>query len=108
MYVPGHSYEDCKLLKKYSKKYYLQWPHKYNEAHSGRKTKRGKSVELDSSVKEENIMEHSDPIPKKKKEKLVKKRKSESAKADPKDCENTYGIEHFKIGEATHDSNDSK
>ena len=53
-------------------------------------------------------MEHSDPIPKKKKEKLVKKRKSESAKADPKDCENTYGIEHFKIGEATHDSNDSK
>ena len=40
--------------------------------------------------------------------KLVKKRKSESAKADPKDCENTYGIDCLKIGEATHDSYDPK
>ena len=54
-------------------------------------------------------MEHSDPIPnKKKKKKLVKKYKSESAKAVPKDCENSYGVYHLKIGEATHDLDDSK
>ena len=41
-------------------------------------------------------------------EKLVKKRKSESAKADPKDCENYYGIDHLKIGEDTHDLDYSK
>ena len=31
------------------------------------------------------------------------KRKSEIAKVDIKDCENTYGIDHLKIGDATHD-----
>ena len=39
---------------------------------------------------------------------MAKKRKSESAKADPEDCENTYGIDHLKIGEANHDLDDSK
>ena len=55
-------------------------------------------------------MEHSDPIPnkKKKKKKLVKKYKSERAKAVPKDSENTYSIYHLKIGEATNDLDDSK
>ena len=54
-------------------------------------------------------MEHGDPIPNKnKREKLAKKRKSEISKADPEECENTYGIYHFKIGEAKHDSNESK
>ena len=51
-------------------------------------------------------MEHGGSNPKKKKEKLTKKHKSASAKADPKDCENTYGIDHLKIGEANHDSDD--
>ena len=53
-------------------------------------------------------MEHSDTITKKRKEKLAKRRNSESAKLDPEDCENTYGIDHLKIGEATHDLDDSK
>ena len=41
---------------------------KENEARSGGKTKRVKSVKFDDSVKEVNIIEHDDPIPKKKKE----------------------------------------
>ena len=36
------------------------------------------------------------------------KRKSDSATADPEDCENTYGIDHLEIGEAKHDLDDSK
>ena len=47
-------------------------------------------------------------FPRKKKIKLAKKRKSESAMADPEDCENTDGIDHLKIGEAKHDSDDSE
>ena len=48
-------------------------------------------------------MEHDAPIPNKNKvEKLTKKRKSESAKADPEGVKNTYDIDHLKIGEATH------
>ena len=27
---------------------------------------------------------------------------------DPEDCENTYGIDHLKIGKAKHDSDDSE
>ena len=49
-------------------------------------------------------MEHDDPIPKKNKGGVAKKRKSGSAKADPEDFGNTYGIDHLKIGEAKHDS----
>ena len=48
-------------------------------------------------------MEHGDPILNKNKGKLVKNHKSESMKAYPKYCESTYGIDHLKIGEATHD-----
>ena len=36
----------------------------------------------------------------------MKKRKIESAMAYPKYCENTYSIDHLKIGEATHDLDD--
>ena len=108
-HVPRHSSEECNVLIEYSKKYAAQWPHKDNEYLPGGGDKRGKSVRFDSSVKEANIMEHGDPIPKKKREKkLVKKRKSESAKVDPKDCENTYGIDHHKIGEASHYLDDSE
>ena len=53
-------------------------------------------------------MEHGDPITKKKKEKLVKNLNIESAKADSKYFENTYGIDHIKIVEATHYSYDPK
>ena len=47
-------------------------------------------------------MEHDAPITKKKRGKLTKNCKSESAKSDPEYVENTYGIEHLTIGEATH------
>ena len=53
-------------------------------------------------------MEHGDPILNKNKGKLVKNHKSESMKAYPKYCESTYGIDHLKIGEATHDWDDSQ
>ena len=53
-------------------------------------------------------MEHVDPIPREKKEKLAKTRKTESAKAEPEDFGNTYGIDHLKIGEAKHDSDESE
>ena len=53
-------------------------------------------------------MQHDDPTPKIKKGGVAKKRKSEIAKADPEDFGNTYGIDHIKIGEAKHDSGDSK
>ena len=87
----------------------MQRPNKDNEACSGGKTKRDKSVEFNRSVKEANIMEHYYPIPKKKKEgkKLDIKRKSEIAKADPEGFGNTYGIDHFKMGDAKHDLDDS-
>ena len=54
-------------------------------------------------------MEHDDPITNKTRwGGLDKTCKSESAKADPEDVVNTYGIDHLKIGEAKHDSDDSK
>ena len=54
LHGPGHSSEDCKVLKEYSKNYSVQRPHNEHEACSGGKTKRGKSV--DGNVKEVNIM----------------------------------------------------
>ena len=39
---------------------------------------------------------------------LGKKYKSESAKSDPEDIGNTYGIDHLKIGEANHNLDGSK
>ena len=86
----------------------MQRPHKENEAFSGGKTKCGKSIKFDGSVKEANIMNHDDPIPKKNKEKKARKRKSESAKLDPEDVGNAYGIDHLKIGEAKHDLYESE
>ena len=67
LHVPGHSYENCKLLEERSKKYAIQRPHKENEARSGEKTKGDKSVELKRNLKEVNITEYDDPIPRKKK-----------------------------------------
>ena len=39
---------------------------------------------------------------------MAKNSKSESVKAYPEDVVNTYGIDHLKIGEAKHGSNESK
>ena len=49
----------------------MQRPHKENESRSGNKTKRGKSIDSYINVKEVNIMEHDDPILKKKKKKML-------------------------------------
>ena len=46
--------------------------------------------------------------PRKRRKKLAKKRKSESAKSDPEEVEHTYGIDRLNIGEAKHDSDDPK
>ena len=39
---------------------------------------------------------------------MAKNRKSESAKADPEDVGDTYGIDHLKVGKAKHDPGDSE
>ena len=67
MHGPRKSSEECKVLNEYSKNYSAQRPHKDNEASSGGKTNRDKSVEFDIRVKEANIMDHDDPITKKRK-----------------------------------------
>ena len=46
--------------------------------------------------------------PKKRREKLTKKRQSEISKAYPAGMGNTYGIDHLTIGEATHSSDESE
>ena len=56
-------------------------------------------------------MENGDPINNKKKGGRVvvaTKHNNESAKVYPEDCDNIYGIDHLKIGEAKHDLDDSK
>ena len=68
LHGPGHSTEECKVLKKYSDKYSTQRPHKDKEARSRGKNKRGKFIEFDGEMQEVNSMaSHSDPIPSKKK-----------------------------------------
>ena len=42
-------------------------------------------------------------LPRKGREKLDKRRKSESSKVEPEEFVNKYGIDHLKIGEAKHD-----
>ena len=55
-------------------------------------------------------MEHNAPInkKKKKKKKKTKNRKSGIAKAEIAGVENTYGIDHLTIGEATNGSDESE
>ena len=72
LHGPGHSSEECKVLQEYSKKQTAQRPHKENEACSEGKTKLGKSIKFSGSIKEDNIVDQDDPIPKKKREKLAK------------------------------------
>ena len=69
LHGPGHSSEECKVLQEYSKKQTAQRPHKENEACSEGKTKLGKSIKFSGSIKEDNIVDQDDPIPKKKREK---------------------------------------
>ena len=61
---PGHSAEECKVLKEYSSKYATQRNHK--ESHSSSKKKRGKSVNFNKETQEVNSMEiNYKPAPKK-------------------------------------------
>ena len=76
----GHSSVDCRVLKEYSKKYATQQSHKENEAWSGGKINRGKSVKFDGNVKEVNIMEHDYSIPNKKKKNWLKSAKVRAKK----------------------------
>ena len=64
---PRHPYEECKVLKDYSKNYAVHQIHKDNKSRSNGNTKRDKSVKFDSKVKEANVMEHGNHIPKKNK-----------------------------------------
>ena len=107
MHGPRHSLEECELLKEYSKKYALQQSHEDIEVRSGGKIRHNKTVNSDSSFKESNIMKRDALILKKKGKKLTKKRKNESTKADQEGVENTYGIDHLTIGEATHGLDES-
>ena len=47
-------------------------------------------------------------FPIKRREKAIQKINIEITKVDLKDCENNYGIDHLKIGEATHNLDDFK
>ena len=51
LHVPVQSYEECKVLKYYSKKYADQRPHSENESRSGGKKKHGKSIKFDGIAK---------------------------------------------------------
>ena len=104
MHDPGHSSEECKLLKVYSKIYAAQRPYKDNKGRYSGKTKPGEYVEFNSTAKEANIMEHGDPIPKKNKGKTSQKPQEWKRQDKTKRLWKTYGIEHLKIGEATHNS----
>ena len=58
LHSPGHSLEECKVLKFYSEKY---------ASRSGGKPKCGKTVELDDNTQEVNTMKNrGDTIPRKK------------------------------------------
>ena len=64
LHVPGHSLEECKVLKVYSGKYSAQRPHTPIEACSGGNPKRAKAVEFNDSTQEVNTMENrGDTIP---------------------------------------------
>ena len=69
LHGPGHSSEECKVLKEYSKNHIAQQSFKDKQAHSvGNKS--GKTVKFKSASEEANVMKyHDEPIPKKKKRK---------------------------------------
>ena len=68
---PGHSTEECKVLKDCSAKYAAQRPHNKREARSGGKKKRGNTVKFDGTTEEVNrTTAHDAPIPGKKREKI--------------------------------------
>ena len=82
--IRGHSSEECKVLQDYSENHIKQQPFKYKQARSSR-TKRGRTVNIESASGEANIMKnHDEPIPRNKKGKgKNKKTKSDQANADP-------------------------
>ena len=56
MHGPGHSSEECKVLKAYSEKYSAQNPHKTTEACSVNNTKLGKVFKFNDNTQEVNTM----------------------------------------------------
>ena len=60
MHGPGHSSEECKVLKVYSEKYVTQRPHQSTEARSGGNPKHGKFVKFDDNTKEANVIQNDD------------------------------------------------
>ena len=68
LHGPGHSSEECKVLKLYSEKYAAQRPHKPKGDCSGGNPRRGKVVDFDDNTQEVNTMKnHVNPTPRKKK-----------------------------------------
>ena len=66
LHGPGHSMEECKVLKEYSTKYTAQRPNNEREARSGSNKKCGKIVKFDRTTEEMNLMTaHDAPIPRK-------------------------------------------
>ena len=88
--------------------YAAQRPHKQNKGHSGGKKGVVSPSSLTAASRKPTSWSMMIQLPRKRREKLAKNCKSESAKSDPEDVGNTYGIYHLKIGEAKHDSDDSK
>ena len=103
---PGHSTEDCKVLKEFSKNYAAQRTHKEKEAWSGGNKKRTKTVKFDSQTQEFNTMVYRDaPIPRKKNGRdQAKNPKSEKDAAVPSEEELTYGIYRLNLGKTVNDS----
>ena len=67
LHGPGHSTEECKVLKEYSAKYAVQQPHNEKEACSVGNRKRGKTVKIYGATEEVNNMAaHDAPTGRKK------------------------------------------
>ena len=70
LHGPGHSMDECKVLKEYTAKYAAQRSHNEIEARSGGNKKRGKTVKFNGATEEVNRMtDHGASIPRKKKQK---------------------------------------
>ena len=93
LHVPGHSSDEWKLLKYYSKNYIAQRPFKYKEACSGG-NKCANIAKINKATQEVNRMKyHDEPIPKKKKVRNQKKNpKSDQANAEQSEDGRIYGI----------------
>ena len=63
---PGHSTEECKILKDYYAKYAVQRPHNKRQSHSGGNKKRVMTFKFYGAIEEVNSMtDHDAHIPRK-------------------------------------------